>query len=201
MKKRKTISTASPTLSPRSLVTESDKGCAIVVGTITEVGLLALHEAHISINTNSLETPKKLHESLTCPYAPLSTFAGKIQIAYGYGLISQQDYENLELIRKIRNEAAHSLYDFSLQDAGVRKMVLRLTAKSPIAGVTVNWSDPSIPEFLKLSDERQHFIKAGVGLQILLLGKVADALATVVDREKLRRKQRLQNDNSAAAAL
>ena len=41
--------------------------------------------------------------------APLSSFSAKIRIAYSLGLISAQERRDLDRIRKIRNDFAHSL--------------------------------------------------------------------------------------------
>ncbi len=41
--------------------------------------------------------------------APLGTFSSRIAACYGLGLISQDEYDDLTLIRKIRNDFAHDI--------------------------------------------------------------------------------------------
>jgi hypothetical protein len=48
----------------------------------------------------------KIMNDLCAVHAPFSSLAGLIQVAYGYGLISEGDYSDLQVIRKLRNEAA-----------------------------------------------------------------------------------------------
>jgi DNA-binding MltR family transcriptional regulator len=39
---------------------------------------------------------------------PLATFAARIRLAYGMGLISLRTYRDMDLVRRIRNEFAHT---------------------------------------------------------------------------------------------
>ena len=41
--------------------------------------------------------------------APIGKFSTRILLAFGLGLISEREYRELEVIRKIRNEFAHSI--------------------------------------------------------------------------------------------
>jgi hypothetical protein len=47
-------------------------------------------------------------------------------MAFSYGIISLALYEVLNIIRDLRNEAAHCIFDFSLNDAGVRAHMSKL---------------------------------------------------------------------------
>ena len=47
---------------------------------------------------------------------PLSSFSSRIRAAYCLGLISKDEYEDLNIIRKIRNRFAHRLHDLSFDD-------------------------------------------------------------------------------------
>jgi hypothetical protein len=99
---RKSISKQAAIVSFRSLFSESDKGCVLIIASILEETLRQLHEAHIAVITY----PSKKNVFKDLSNAQLSTFAGMIQIANAYGLISDEDYKDLQLIRKLRNEAA-----------------------------------------------------------------------------------------------
>ncbi len=171
---RKFISKQSPIVSYRSLYKESDKGCVLIVGTILEEHLRQLHEAHIAAHTTSAK--KNIFKDLCQPHAPLSTFSSVIKIAFAYGLIPTDDYEELEIVRRLRNEAAHTICDFSLEDDGIKDLVLRLRAdermppnavdaKSSPAG-TANLTLP------KITKVKRHFLVNSLTLNDSILEKL-----------------------------
>jgi hypothetical protein len=100
---------------------ETDRGCALLGGIIIE-NLLEklLRKAMVST----------IKDELFEGYGPLNTFSAKIELAYGFGLISKNEKLDLHAIRKIRNEFAHS-DDYSLTfdsrpiNSYVQKMKLR----------------------------------------------------------------------------
>ena len=49
-------------------------------------------------------------------YGPLASFSGKIMVAYAMGAITKQARNDLRIIKNIRNEAAHRISDFSLEE-------------------------------------------------------------------------------------
>jgi DNA-binding MltR family transcriptional regulator len=49
-------------------------------------------------------------------YGPLASFSAKIAVAYGLGIISPDARHDLRIIKNIRNEAAHRMKHFSLED-------------------------------------------------------------------------------------
>src|SRR5260370_1339495 len=73
-----------------------------------------------------------MFKGLSRSYAPLNSFAGKVQIGYAYGIIDEADFNDLERIRWLRNEAAHSDFDFRFDNEGVANLVASLTAFSRI---------------------------------------------------------------------
>jgi DNA-binding MltR family transcriptional regulator len=58
--------------------------------------------------------------------APLSTFSSKIKLVYFFGLIPQELYRDLNLVRKIRNKFAHELDRLSFQDQSIADTVRAL---------------------------------------------------------------------------
>jgi DNA-binding MltR family transcriptional regulator len=61
---------------------------------------------------------------------PLSSFAAKAKVAYALGLIDEQTKKDLDYIRKIRNEFAHSFKAISFQNSPIREYCNELsTAK------------------------------------------------------------------------
>jgi hypothetical protein len=121
---KKPISLSSQIVSFRSLCVESDKGCVIIIASVLEHELRQLHEAHIAMAIHP--SKKNVFSDLCRVHAPLSSFAGCIQLGHAYGLISKHDCDDLHVIRKLRNEAAHTLFDFSLQDKGVKAVLNQL---------------------------------------------------------------------------
>jgi hypothetical protein len=47
-------------------------------------------------------------------FAPLSTFAGRIAASYRLGLISKDDADAFDILRDIRNDCAHKIFEFAL---------------------------------------------------------------------------------------
>lgn len=109
----------------RSLFRESDRGAVLISATRLEEKLELLHRAHIE---QKVAEPKKLLEELFRPYAPLSSFSAKIQLAHAYGLIDAEDYADLNIIRKIRNDAAHTSVEFSFEPNEICQRITHLKA-------------------------------------------------------------------------
>lgn len=174
MTRRAFISTDSREAGLFSLINESDKGCAIIVGSLLENTLRNIHKANIS---TIVSEGKCFYESLfSNPYSPLATFSGLIQIGYAYGLVSVEDYKDLCLFKRIRNEAAHSLLEFSFEDRGVKSLVMRLTAQSrakpqsssewpPQEEQATQEPDKTLP---KVSEVRLCFLNGFLGLDFML---------------------------------
>lgn len=90
-----------------ALSNESDRGgillgCSIVERYLTEL-----------IETILPEDNKKYKNKILNYPGPLSTFSGKIELAYAFRIIDKNIYSALNSLRKIRNEAAHSNNDFT----------------------------------------------------------------------------------------
>lgn len=109
----------------RSLFKESDRGAVLISATRLEEKLELLHRKSIS---HRVTDAKKLLDELFRPYAPLSSFSAKIQLAHAYGLIDAEDYADLNIIRKIRNDAAHTSVEFSFEAKDISQRVTHLKA-------------------------------------------------------------------------
>jgi hypothetical protein len=116
------------------LRTESDRGLALIVGEwLSEMARSLLRHALVD---SSLE--KRLLEG---SLAPLGTFSARALACFAFGLISRRVSDALDIIRRIRNSAAHfaetSESDgvaFSLNDAATRSRIgdlRRLLEQSP----------------------------------------------------------------------
>jgi DNA-binding MltR family transcriptional regulator len=188
---RKLISKQSPIISFRSLFKESDRGCVLIAGTLLEETLRKLHEAHIA--TTIWPARKNVFKGLSQTHAPLSTFAAVIKIAFAYGLISAEDYEDLELIRGLRNEAAHTIYDFSFEDHGVQEMVMRLKADERIRRKAADSKkSPAVAEGTKLAlpeitEVKRHFLLNSLALRDTILEKLVNTVELLLTKRKAER--------------
>ncbi|VTU29996.1 MltR family transcriptional regulator [Variovorax sp. PBL-E5] len=55
--------------------------------------------------------------------APLGTFSARAKAAYAFGLLTKNQFEDLERLRKIRNEFAHTWRPISLTDPKIAALV------------------------------------------------------------------------------
>jgi hypothetical protein len=78
-----------------TLNSETDRGCALMAAAFLENELEKLLRKTL-IGTN------KQKDDLFMFNGPLGTFSAKIKIAYASGLLSENNFHDLELIRKIR---------------------------------------------------------------------------------------------------
>lgn len=98
-----------------ALEKESDRGLVLIIASELDELLKNLHLKRISSNTSG---NRKLAKALvSSPFAPVSSFAGRIQVAYAYGLIDKDIFDSLEALRALRNYAAHSSGTFSLRES------------------------------------------------------------------------------------
>jgi len=89
-----------------TLSKESDRGVVLISAAFLEEALEALLRARFSIrHPKSKSSIKPLFDSS----GPLSTFSAKIKICYAMDLMGKWMYEDLEIVRKVRNEFAHSI--------------------------------------------------------------------------------------------
>lgn len=69
-------------------------------------------------------------------HGPLSSFAAKTKVAYALSLIDEETMEDLDRIRKIRNEFAHSVKTVSFKDSPVREYCKELSTAKRNKGKT-----------------------------------------------------------------
>jgi DNA-binding MltR family transcriptional regulator len=84
----------------------SDRAIGIIAASLVEIHLTKLlKQAFISeTKTGSKETVQDRMFQSSGPFGPFTT---KIRMAYLMGLISEEFYKNLEIMREIRNRFAH----------------------------------------------------------------------------------------------
>lgn len=82
---------------------ESPRGAVLTAAAILDSLLEELLRAFLAPGTGG----KKLLDGFN---APFGTFSSKIAAAHALGLINTVEFQDLELIRKIRNEFAHEIH-------------------------------------------------------------------------------------------
>ena len=98
---------------------ESDRGAAVLAGSFVENYLATFIESFIE--------DKKIAKALFDPLGALSNFSQRIAVAYAFGFITKETYDDLTLIRNIRNHFAHHPFDTSFDTPEVAKMVSKLS--------------------------------------------------------------------------
>ena len=105
---------------------ETDRGRALVTAAFLDETLKRLLMARISVGGNK---KKKFVQPLFDIFGPLSSFSAKIRICYAIGLISETVADDLDAIRRIRNEFAHSLIERSFEDSPIKEWISELKVK------------------------------------------------------------------------
>jgi DNA-binding MltR family transcriptional regulator len=98
----------------------SDRSCVITAASIIDHLLLELLRAKLVPNSSSQDS---LFDGAN---SPLGTFSARIDLAYRVGLVSAQFARDLHLIRRMRNDLAHSIVGRTFSDPGLADQVLRL---------------------------------------------------------------------------
>jgi hypothetical protein len=98
---------------------ESDRGAAVLAGGFVE--------NYLGIYLQSFVVDPKVASDLFQAVGPLSSFSQRIAIARAFGFISKKQYDDLTLIRKIRNHFAHYPLDASFSDLPVTQLATKLS--------------------------------------------------------------------------
>jgi DNA-binding MltR family transcriptional regulator len=103
---------------------QTDRASAIVSSALLEELLERLLLAHL---VDHVSVKRDLFEGI----APLSTMSAKINLAYYLGLLNQNEFDDLKLIKKIRNDFAHSFEGINFETPRIKdKCLLFKTLKS-----------------------------------------------------------------------
>ncbi|CAN7407176.1 hypothetical protein HCG53_13695 [Pseudomonas brassicacearum] len=103
----------------KTLINESDRGCVIIAAVILEKRLVDDISAIFAKN----ELSNRYMSHIFDGNGALGNFSSKILVAKGMGLISGEVMHDLMVIRKMRNEFAHSLTDVSFSDPKVKSRI------------------------------------------------------------------------------
>lgn len=104
---------------------ESDRGAVIVAASILEENLGEILKAFL------LRPSTKKDDLLDGAYAPLGSFAAKIELSFRLGIIRQPIRQQLMLFKSIRNDVAHRLSVASLQDEKCRSRLAEILKTTP----------------------------------------------------------------------
>jgi DNA-binding MltR family transcriptional regulator len=105
---------------------ESDRGCILIGGAMLDELMRAMLQAYF------IEEKKVVARLLDGGDAPLGTFSSRIALCRALGLIPEELHHDLEIVRKIRNDAAHfewsreDAFDISFTNKAVRSRMLCL---------------------------------------------------------------------------
>ena len=103
----------------QELVNETDRGAALVGAAVLDDRLREL------IATNLVES-REASELLEGGNAPLGSFSSRCKMAYCLGLLTAEEYEDCNTIRRIRNDFAHKLTGLPFQDQRVKDLCTNL---------------------------------------------------------------------------
>lgn len=106
---------------------ETDRASVILACAMIESTLETM------IKSKLVPSPTAEDNLFDTPYAPVSNFRAKIELAYRIGLISSNLCHDLNIIRHIRNDFAHNIKGCSFEDPVVRNRITELMRSSDIA--------------------------------------------------------------------
>jgi DNA-binding MltR family transcriptional regulator len=132
-KKKQSSNTPMPTISAEEMKTnfevvyqfrttltaETDRGCSLMAASYLEAQLEAVLQK-IFVGTI------KQKNDLFGFNGPVGTFSSKIKIAFAIGLISEEHFNDLNWIRKIRNEFGHDFKPIGFDTSHISNLVKNL---------------------------------------------------------------------------
>lgn len=104
------------------LIRESDRGAVIVGASLLDDELTRLLRSIFEINKISNKQVDKMFDLS----GPLSSFGSKTLVAFGFGFITRDVFEDLNRIRGLRNGFAHSSVDVDFLSVDIRDSVMAL---------------------------------------------------------------------------
>ena len=126
--KKKALELVSPTMKKRmekfftfrhTLNDESDRGCTLMAAAFLDEEIESLIKAHLVDN-------KKAMKSVFDNSGALGTFSSRINMAFLLGLIPKNIYDDLHLLRKIRNDFAHNSSPITFNDNVISQRIKSL---------------------------------------------------------------------------
>tara|TARA_B100000929_G_C15469075_1_gene407231 strand:- start:351 stop:857 length:507 start_codon:yes stop_codon:yes gene_type:complete len=103
---------------------ETDRGAALVGAALVDERLHRLLESHFV-------ACKESKELLKGGNAPIGSLSARIKMAYCLGLITELEFKECELIRRVRNEFAHQVHGLTFADNKINDLCKNLRANTP----------------------------------------------------------------------
>ena len=103
---------------------ETERGQALLVGAYLENLLGDLITTALVIDSNEV----KSLDLFDGPVAPLGTFSARMRVAYSLGLLTKDEYDDIKLIKDIRNAFAHQLTGLSFTHEKIASRCQKLKA-------------------------------------------------------------------------
>jgi hypothetical protein len=106
-------------------------------------------------------------DNLFDPDRPLGTFSAKISLAHRLGIIDDAFHSAIQMVRRIRNDFAHSIEHLRLKNAPHKDRMaelVRITCQHPLWAMALDLMKPP-----RLTDEATHFGAAIIVITISLL--------------------------------
>lgn len=98
---------------------EADRGCVLVAASVLDEGLEQLLRAEMPDDA-------KLLGDLFRNSGPLATFWARSRVAFALGYISKDTFEDLEIIREVRNRFAHGYGPATLAEPETSTLIAKL---------------------------------------------------------------------------
>ncbi len=103
---------------------ESDRGLPLVG--------VALIDEKLKQTLKAFFVEGKISEKLLSGYSsPLETFSSRIDTCYALGLLDEFEYQEINLIRKVRNEFAHAKHGISFKTKKIKGLCSSLKSHLP----------------------------------------------------------------------
>lgn len=167
------------------LVEESDRGCILVAAAVLETRMSNIFQEQFKQHNIST----KLQKSIFSVLGPLGSFSSKIKLAFALGYISKKSYEDLDIIRKLRNKAAHTTSDFDFLDKKISNNIEKLNCIVPFKGGIKRYNAPkNVPKpkeaHLQVAGYVK-YIKSIISLGITYLDFILECEASGVDSNEI----------------
>jgi len=98
---------------------ESDRGAAVLAGGFVE--------NYLAVYLRSSIVDAEVADELFQPLGPLSSFSQRSAVARAFGFVSKSQYDDLAVIRRIRNHFAHHPLDSTFNTPAVAQLAAKLS--------------------------------------------------------------------------
>lgn len=150
---------------------ESDRACVILSAAMIE------NELENLLKRSLIPSTKRSDDLFDTATSPLGNFSSKIIMAYRLGIISKKLYNSINIIRKIRNQFAHDIYECNFGNEKVKDKVRQLENMTKIVE-----QEPQLSEKLKNSPRNQFQLICTKILFYLSTGKTISSITPCTEK-------------------